>query len=179
VGTEYRRFVASEVGGLAEFLTGEQWPYHVTARVDHNTVRRRVADGYYDSAAARTFWIVRDGGSVGLVRLFDLDAGTPLFDLRVRAKERGRGVGRQALVWLTAYLFSELPATNRIEGTTRQDNVAMRRLFTRCGYAKEAHYRQAWPDAGGRLYDTVGYAILRQDWQSGTVTPVRFADEPG
>jgi RimJ/RimL family protein N-acetyltransferase len=46
----------------------------------------------------------------------------------------------------------------------------MRRALRQCGYAKEAHYRQAWPAPDGTIYDAVGYAILRTDWRSGTVT---------
>jgi len=65
----------------------------------------------------------------------------------------------------------------RIEGTTRQDNRAMRRLFLRCGYAKEAHYRDAWPAQDGTIHDAVGYAILRRDWSAGTVTPPQWDDE--
>jgi RimJ/RimL family protein N-acetyltransferase len=54
----------------------------------------------------------------------------------------------------------------------------MRRTFRTCGYVKEAHYRQAWPSPGGTINDAVGYAILRTDWQAGTVTPPDWDDEP-
>ncbi len=54
----------------------------------------------------------------------------------------------------------------------------MRRTFVTCGYVKEAHYRQAWPSPGGTVYDAVGYAILRTDWQAGTTTPPDWDDEP-
>ncbi len=37
---------------------------------------------------------------------------------------------------------------NRSEGQTREDNTAMRKTFLRCGWLKEAHYREDWP--GGR-----------------------------
>jgi RimJ/RimL family protein N-acetyltransferase len=53
----------------------------------------------------------------------------------------------------------------------------MRRTFRSCGYVKEAHYRQAWPSLSGRVYDTIGYAILRTDWQAGTITPPDWNDE--
>ena len=113
---------------------------------------------------------------VGLIRLLDLGDDTPLFDLRIRAASRGKGLGTSALRWLTGYLFNEFPSIRRIEGTTRQDNLAMRRTFRKCGYVKEAHYRQAWPSRDGTVYDAVGYAILRSDWQAGTVTPPDWAD---
>jgi hypothetical protein len=43
----------------------------------------------------------------------DLGDSTPVFDLRLRAQWRGKGVGGQALHWLTAYLFTEFPAIQR------------------------------------------------------------------
>jgi RimJ/RimL family protein N-acetyltransferase len=48
----------------------------------------------------------------------------------------------------------------------------MRTVLRRCGYVKEAHYRQGWPDQDGVIHDGIGYALLRQDWERGTTTPV-------
>ena len=137
-------------------------------------VLQRVAEGYYGD---ETYWIEAGGERVGFVRLFDLGDATPLFDLRISAVHRGQGLGRTTVRWLTDRLFGEYPHVERIEGTTRQDNVAMRRVFRRCGYVKEAHYRRAWPDASGRRYDAVGYAIIRRDWQTGETTEPDFHDE--
>jgi RimJ/RimL family protein N-acetyltransferase len=50
----------------------------------------------------------------------------------------------------------------------------MRKVFARAGYVQEAVYRRAWPAADGEMLDGIGYAILRDDWKSGTVTPVRW-----
>jgi RimJ/RimL family protein N-acetyltransferase len=187
----YRRFVPAEAAMLAEFLTTEDWPYHGTGAPDAAQIRQQAAAGLYDNDRTRTFWIVTGTGTgtgtgthaeaeaeAGLIRLLDLGDDTPLFDLRIRAAYRGAGLGTRALRWLTGYLFTEFPGILRIEGTTRQDNHAMRRTFRTCGYVKEAHYRQAWPAPDGTVYDAVGYAILRSDWQAGTVTPPPWADEP-
>jgi len=38
------------------------------------------------------------------------------------------------------------------------DGHAMRATLLRCGYAKEAHYRDGWPGADGTVHDAVGYA---------------------
>jgi RimJ/RimL family protein N-acetyltransferase len=173
----YRRFTPGDAAPLAAFLTGEEWPYHGSGP-DRDAIVRQVADGYYDSGSARTFWIMAENERVGLIRMFDLDDGTPMFDLRIRAAHRGRGLGGAAVGWLTRHLFSELPAICRIEATTRQDNTAMRRVFRSCGYAKEAHYRDAWPGPGDQIHDAVGYAILRRDWMTGTVTTPHWDDEP-
>lgn len=45
----------------------------------------------------------------------DLRDSAPVFDLRLRAQWRGKGLGGQALRWLTAYLFTELPAIQRVQ----------------------------------------------------------------
>ncbi|WP_030724896.1 GNAT family N-acetyltransferase [Streptomyces sp. NRRL S-237] len=179
--TSYQRLVASEADLLADFLINGEWPFHGPAVLGRDTIRQRVFDGFYDGDESRTFWIVEGGERVGLIRLFDLAdvlvGGTPLFDLRVDSAHRGRGLGGQALAWLTGYLFTEFPDLRRIEGTTRQDNRAMRRTFLSNGYVKEAHYRDAWPGTQGHVHDAVGYAILRRDWLSGATTLPDWNDE--
>ncbi|KOU65916.1 GCN5 family acetyltransferase [Streptomyces sp. XY413] len=163
---------------MVAFLTADTWPFHGTAVVDADQARQWVADGRFDGDDTRTFWIGDGDDTLGVVRLMDLGDGTPVFDLRIRTRYRGRGVGGHALTWLTAYLFAEFPRILRIEGTTRQDNAAMRRTFRRCGYVKEAHYRDGWPGTDGTVHDAVGYAVLRRDWLTGTTTPPAWHDEP-
>ncbi|WP_327380260.1 GNAT family N-acetyltransferase [Streptomyces sp. NBC_01212] len=174
----FRRLSASESGPLVTFLTSENWPFHAVSEVDRETAGQWVTEGRFESEENRSFWVADDGAAVGLVRLMDLGDAIPLFDLRLRAADRGRGVGAVAVAWLTRYLFEEFPDVRRIEGTTRQDNRAMRRVFVRSGYAKEAHYRDAWPSSDGGVHDAVGYAILRRDWLSGKVTVPQWNDEP-
>jgi RimJ/RimL family protein N-acetyltransferase len=167
----------AETERLADFLAGQPWPFH-SGGADRGEVRRQVAGGHYDSDAARTYWIIMQDEYVGLIRLWDLGDSTPMFDLRIRAADRGRGIGTRALAWLTGHVFTTVPGAARIEGTTRQDNAAMRRAFRRCGYVKESHYRDGWPDPDGNVHDAIGYAILRRDWLAGTTTAVRWDDEP-
>ena len=66
--------------------------------------------------------------------------------------------------WAADHLFTTTDK-HRLAGETRADNVAMRRVFERCGWVREAHYRQSWPMDDGGWADSVGYAILRDDWQ--------------
>ncbi|GAA0315787.1 hypothetical protein GCM10010302_63590 [Streptomyces polychromogenes] len=170
----YERVEPAHARQLAEFLCGDTWPFHGSEVVGEEQARGWVGDG----AGDRVFWITLAGERAGLVRLMDLGDPTPLFDLRIRTEYRGRGLGGAALVWLTGYVFTQFPDVRRIEGTTRRDNAAMRRVFRRAGYVKEAHYRDAWPAAGGRVHDAVGYGVLRRDWLSGTTTAPDWDDEP-
>ncbi len=174
----FRRVALAETDSLATFLAGETWPFHSNTRIDEDAVRRLAADGHFDSDGVRTFLIELAGAVTGMLRVFDLDDGTPLFDLRIGAAHRGRGIGTRAVGWLTDHVFTEFPDIDRIEATTRQDNHRMRAALRRCGYAKEAHHRKAWPAETGPPHDAVGYAILREDWSTGTVTPPNFDDEP-
>lgn len=168
---EFPQVERADADALTHFLTANEWPFHVRQKLGPDDVRDRLEKGDFDDA----FWIVDGGAKVGLVRLMDVDDGTPLFDLRIAGAARGRGVGEAAVRWLTEHVFTH-HATNRIEGTTRQDNHAMRRVFAKAGYVKEAHYREAWPAHDGP-HDSVGYAILRRDWAAGTTTTVNWADE--
>lgn len=115
---------------------------------------------------------------MGFVRLEDLTDPTPLFDLRLTEAHRGKGLAAPILTALTAHVFSTLPEVDRFEGQTRDDNFPMRRTFQRAGWVKEAHYRRGWPVDGAEPRASVAYAILRQDWENGTTTPVPWDDLP-
>jgi RimJ/RimL family protein N-acetyltransferase len=176
-----------ETAALAELLCGDEWPFHGTSRPSREKVEGWLAGGRFTGSEARSFWIrVAEQEptsqarlrlaemAVGVVTLRDLADPTPVFDLRLRSAYRGRGFGSAAVRWLTDYLFTEFPEIRRIEGHTRRDNLAMQRVLERCGYVREAHYRQSWPSSDGSVHDSFGYAILRQDWLSGDITPVEL-----
>jgi RimJ/RimL family protein N-acetyltransferase len=156
--------VASDAALLGQFLAASEWPYHFEQSVDPSWVRGRLESGHFFGQDSRSFWIRADGDEpLGLGRVFDLADLTPLVDLRIAALARGRGVGTLALRGLTTWLFSEYPATGRLGGYTRHDNLPMRRVFEKCGFLQEAHHRRAWRVPAGEPVDCVGYAILREE----------------
>lgn len=81
------------------------------------------------------------------------------------------GIGTIAIKWLADYIFNNFADKERIEANTRQDNYAMRCVLHKCGFVKEGHVRKGWGD-----YDAIVYGILRNDWQSGKITPVNWKD---
>lgn len=165
---------AGDLERLAAWLPEHAWPFHGRVRVDTAWVRERAAEGQFFGERVRSFWVLgSDATTLGLVRAFDLDDVTPLVDLRIGESARGRGVGSAALRWLTRTVFETSPAP-RLGGYTRHDNVAMRRVFDKCGFVQEARHRAAWRLDGGGLADSVGYAVLRPDWGSGIVTPLSW-----
>jgi RimJ/RimL family protein N-acetyltransferase len=165
---------------LATWLSSERWMFHVNTEPNFERMLQAVDNGSFHGTNDSSFWMMLNTERVGLIHLFDLediDDGAPMFDLRIRHEFRGIGLGTRAVRWLTKYLFEQHANLERIEGTTRADNIAMRLVFRRCGFVKEAHFRRAWTDAGGQRFDAVGYGILRDDWAKQRVTPVLWDDE--
>ena len=163
---------------LVELLTTHEFPFHVTCRLARAVVEGWIDDGRFGDADHASYWIDTDVGRIGLVVLEDLTDNAPLFDLRLATEHRGKGFGADVLRALTTHVFTTMPAVNRFEGQTREDNVAMRKTFVRAGFVKEAHYREGWPVEDGPPLASVAYGILRADWQTGRTTPVAWNDLP-
>lgn len=162
---------------LLAFLTSNTFPFHVAGRRRREEVAAAIDDGAYENDETQTFWLEHaELGRIGLLRLEDLQDPTPLLDLRLAEAFRGRGLGADALRAATRHVFEGFAEVTRFEGQTREDNLAMRRTFLRCGWVKEAHYRESWPVEGGTPLASVAYAILRRDWESGTTAPVPWEE---
>jgi RimJ/RimL family protein N-acetyltransferase len=163
---------------LVDFLTSHEFPFHATSRPTRAVVEGWIDDGRFGDADHAAYWIDTDLGRIGLVVLQDLSDDAPLFDLRLATEHRGKGLGLDVLQALTTRVFTTMPAVNRFEGHTREDNTAMRKTFVQAGFVKEAHYREGWPLEDGTLLASVAYGILRRDWQTGRTTPVAWNDLP-
>jgi RimJ/RimL family protein N-acetyltransferase len=162
---------------LADWLASETWPFHVNSNPGRERFLAWTDDGAFISDDTQSFWMLVDGERIGLLKFDELTDPSPSVDLRLRASARGHGHGVAALRWMTAHAFTTWPQFQRIEGCTREDNLAMRRLFKKVGYVKEGYIRAGWPVEGGPPLASIRYAILRSDWESGTVTPVCWDDE--
>ena len=164
---------------LVAFLSGEEFPFHVRRTISAEDAARSIDAGAFRDDEHDTSWLEHDGlGRIGIVRLEDLEDPVPLFDLRIAGRFRGRGLGVPALRAVTDHVFTSMPTVSRFEGQTREDNAAMRRVFVRAGWVKEAHYRAAWPVEGAAPVASVAYGVLRRDWETGQTTPVPWDDEP-
>ena len=71
-----------DVDGLIDFFTTEEFPFHAgPSGWSEETVRERIANGYFVDEENETFWIVHSElGKIGLVRLEDLRDDTPMFE---------------------------------------------------------------------------------------------------
>jgi len=168
--------VQQEVDELVQFLTSDSWPYHGVENPTELDIRKAYDNGAYHNEHTRTFWMINEDEKqkIGLIRLFDVADPNMMFDLRIGSKHRGKGIGLQALRWIVSHVFSEFPETIRIEGHTRVDNARMRALFAKSTFVMEAYHRKSWRQAG-QLFDSVGYAVIREDWENDKITPIPWA----
>ncbi len=158
---------------IENILLHSSWDFYTKTKMRVENCQQQFERNFYLREGVETFLLKDDlGAFVGLLRLFDLGKGkfdpeTPLFDLKIRGASRNRGLGKLAVAWLIAHVFNNYPNKTRIEATTRIDNVAMRKVLLVNGFLKEAHYRKSWRTETGEMLDTIGYGLLREDWESG------------
>lgn len=168
---------SDDVNTLVEFLTSDSWDFLGEPNPSPEKIRENYKNQVYTGINNKTFWIISDQKvKVGMIRVFDLQDSTPLFDIRILSKYKGMGVGTITVKWLVDYIFNNFSDKERIEANTRQDNYAMRCVMHKCGFVKEAHYRKAWKDINGNLFDAVGYGIIKDDWKNKKATPVDWND---
>ncbi len=130
----------------------------------------RVLEGPADRAA---FVIAEAGtgdylGQIDLNSINNRDRKAVLGIAIAAEKDRGRGVGREAIRLLCRYGFMTL-GLNRVELTVHADNERARRCYRACGFREEGVQRQAiWRD--GCFWDEVLMAILREDFDETEVS---------
>lgn len=153
---------------LTAFLTGNVFPFHVRERLDATQVTADIDAGRWGDDRTEAFWIDDDErGRLGLVRLEDLDDPTAMIDLRLAERWRGHGVGAEVLPLAVEHAFRMHAGLVRVEGHTREDNMAMRRTFEKSGWVREGWFRDGWPVVGAPPLASVAYAVLRREWAGG------------
>ena len=172
----FLKMVPEHADSIVDFLSSNSFPFHVRSSMSRANAAKAVSGGRYWNKQSQGYWIDSAGQRLGMAVLEDLEEDTPMFDLRLANAHRGKGLGVQVVQALCEKVFSDFPEINRFEGQTREDNIAMRKTFLRAGFIKEAHYRMGWPTEDGHYLASVAYAILRQDWESGTTTQFDWED---
>jgi len=173
-----KEWTMKEQEQLIHFMTTNSWPFDGQSYPGREILEKAIEEGGYESDEVKTLWVENDDNQkVGIVKIYDLQEEVPLFDLRIADQSRGKGYGPQALRLVEEYVF-ELPERKiRLQGHTRQDNLAMRKTFERAGFVKEGHLRNAWfSPKENTYYDAVTYGITREDFYAGTTTPVIWDD---
>jgi|GEM_PF-198175 len=178
----FKQFLLEESEEIAQLLSSDNWPYYIYSNPTTEQVIEWVKNGKFVSEERQTFWVILNGKEkMGMIRISGLRDPLPYapqMDVRIKSQYRGKGVGKMMLSWLTDHIFTTMPEKIRIEGYTRQGNVAMRKVFRKCGYVKEGYYRRRKNQVQKDLcYDIIGYGITRDDWEQKKITPVDWYDK--
>ena len=108
--------------------------------------------------------IESDGILVGDFQLRHCDWTTPpgSWDMGLELADdvRGKGIGTQALLEGAKYAFAN--GAHRIEGSTDENNVAMRRAFEKAGWKFEGILKALFIE-DGEPHDYFSYAITKFD----------------
>lgn len=89
-----------------------------------------------------------------------LSAGIVIYDTTHRQK----GIGFESLGLWMDYLFDTLLDIVRLDLRTWSGNIGMMCLAEKLGYRQEACFRKA-RIVEGKYFDSVGYGILREEWE--------------
>ncbi|MEK7433174.1 MAG: GNAT family protein [Cyanobacteriota bacterium] len=167
---------------LYDFFISEDWKFHTGSKSTKETFLSSVEKGNYDGISNKSFWLVNDESKkIGFLKIEDLDDDIPRFDLRILSEYRGKKIGEQALNEMTNYIFNNYPEIYRIEGCTREDNFSMRKVFKKCSYIKEGHFRKSWAGKESKnykeYYDSILYATIREDWEEKKTTFLKWDDD--
>ncbi len=110
------------------------------------------------------FAIESDGVLVGDFQFRHCDMTTPngAWDMGLELSEdaRGKGIGTAALKAATQYAFAQ--GAHRIEGSTAEDNYAMRKAFDKAGWKFEGVLRALFIE-DGVPQDYYSYSITKFD----------------
>jgi hypothetical protein len=169
----FRPVTAADRDDLARFLREHRWPFHVKPELGPSEAAGLVAGWDLDGPSTRAWRLERDGRVAGLLKVDDLgSAWDPSWGPAHRRGPPGRRPwhGGRALAGRGGVRRLARGAAHRGPDPARQPGHAGGAAPLR--YVMEAVYRRAWPDPDGRYHDGIGYALLHEDWERGTTTPV-------
>lgn len=108
--------------------------------------------------------IEADGELVGDFQLRHCDYTAPSgawdMGLELAEESRGKGIGTQALIAGAQYAFEH--GAHRVEGSTDENNLAMRKAFEKAGWRFEGVLKALFIE-DGQPHDYYSYAITKFD----------------
>ncbi len=164
----YEKFSKKNSKLLINFLSSQVWSFHTDANLSKKEIEKKIKGGYYTKKDQVTFLVKNKYNLVGFFRVFGLkniDNETPLFDIRIASKFRKKGIGSAVVKFMLHYVFKNYNLIRKVEGTTREDNMGMQKVFQKVGFTKVAQFRKDWKGKDGVWHDTIGYDILKEEFE--------------
>ncbi|MHB1129456.1 MAG: GNAT family N-acetyltransferase [Ilumatobacteraceae bacterium] len=163
-----RLFVSEDIPALHHLLTSNRWEYFLNPVIDERELAVRDKRYFASDTTETLVYIDSERSLKGFIRFFDIknsDIDSPLFIVNIDESARGIGVGTELVRRGVKYVFDTFDKIRRVEATTRVDNKAIQKLFESAGFRHEATYRKVWRVKDGKYVDSLGYAILREEFK--------------
>lgn len=112
---------------------------------------------------------------IGNVSWGQLNGDVPDIELGYRLNspaDSGKGIVTEALGLMTEWLFATQPQANRLSLTIHVDNLASLRVAEKCGFIREATFREAWYNRG-HWHDVAISNITRREFEARRDSSVR------
>ena len=154
----------SQSNDLKEFLTSQTWEFYEEEQITEESFNTKMSKNHFRNDSTKTYLCYENGCLLGCMRYFDLenvDDDFPMFDIKIHESSRGKGVGTFLLNQTLGLIFKEYSNIFRIEATTREDNVAMQKLFEKCGFNIWGKSSKSWKKNSGEFVSTFHYEKFR------------------
>ncbi|HEX5396733.1 MAG TPA: GNAT family protein [Candidatus Limnocylindria bacterium] len=135
--------------------------------VRENFVRTRARFMLREEMRFHLFLRDDPGSFVGSCGLHRIDWSVPRLEIGywLRTSFTGQGYATEAVRGITDYAFRELDA-ERLEIWCDARNERSAAVARRAGFTQEALMRHNERDAAGELSDSLGFALLREEWEA-------------
>ncbi len=158
------RFVEAAQADIPFILAMEQAPDN------RNFIWQGTAEQHQNEIADPNHLLVvfieKESGSRVGYALVGLDPKSDVFELRrIAIEQKGRGLGREAMLGFLRYAFEERCA-NRFWLDVYPDNAVGIRLYESLGMHRDGVLRQSYKSERGYL-DQIVYSVLRGEYFSG------------
>lgn len=107
----------------------------------------------------------KEDGAVGIATLLNIDWKNRMAEHGMKLaniKQRGKGIGTDTVMAIMRYAFDEL-GLNRLNGSWFKDNLASKKMYTKCGW-KEEGVRRKYIFKQGEYKDLVETGVLAEDY---------------
>lgn len=161
----FKKFTKKDSKQLIDFLTSQTWKFHSNPKLSIKDVQTNIDKRKYTNREQITFLIYNQTYLIGVLQIKDLINDleeSPEFDIRISSKFHKKGYGTQIINYMIEYIFKNYDKIKRIEGNTREDNIAMQRLFEKCKFTRVAQLRKCW-FGDDKYYDTIVYDLLKEE----------------
>jgi RimJ/RimL family protein N-acetyltransferase len=148
---------------------------HMVSAPDKEVLRRRVEHSGEWYEGRLDLAIESDGRLAGSVEARtppqSLPPGVTELGIELDSRERGRGLGAEAIELLTDWLLDNGFA--RVQASTDVTNTPMRRVFEKLGWEYEGTLRAFMPAGGGRADYAMYATTLRSSMRPSRPRPAR------